>query len=76
MLPPADIAGNGVSAFLDAVDTTFKVWGGAEPIMIKLAAIMFILAVVSSASAVFPALMPSASALIFRFSASPFAASR
>lgn len=51
VLPPADIAGNGVSAFLDAVDTTFKVWGGAEPVMIRIAAIMFILAVVSSASA-------------------------
>jgi len=51
VLPPSAIAGNGVSAFLDAVDTTFQVWGGAQDIMIKLAVIMFILAVVSSASA-------------------------
>ena len=51
VLPPSDIKGNGVSAFLDAVDTTYKVWGGAGDFMIKLTAIMFILAVVSSASA-------------------------
>ncbi|MCX6459778.1 MAG: APC family permease [Actinobacteria bacterium] len=51
VLPPADIAGNGVSAFLDAVDTTFKVWGGAQDAMVKVAVVMFILAVVSSASA-------------------------
>ncbi len=51
VLPPDAIKGNGVSAFLDAVDTTFSVYGGAQGTMTKIAVIMFILAVVSSASA-------------------------
>ncbi len=50
VLPADQIKGNGVSAFLDAVDTTFSVWGGAQDILIKAAVVMFILAVVSSAS--------------------------
>jgi amino acid transporter len=48
IIPPKDL--EGVSGLLDAVDKVFKVWGGAEPIMIKFAVVMFVLAVVSSAS--------------------------
>ena len=50
VLPPDAIKGKGVSAFLDAVDTTFTVYGGGQGAMIDLAVIMFILAVISSAS--------------------------
>lgn len=50
VLPPEAIQGKGVSAFLDAVDTTYSVYGGAAGLMIKLSAGMFVLAVVSSAS--------------------------
>lgn len=50
VIPPADIKGKGVSAFLDAVATVFNgVYGGAADTMIKVAAVMFILALVSSA---------------------------
>ena len=50
VIPPADIKGKGVSAFLDAVATVFNgVYGGAANTMIKIAAVMFILALVSSA---------------------------
>ena len=50
VIPPDQLQGKGVSSFLDAVDTVFGVYGGAQSIMIKLVAIMFVLAVVSSAS--------------------------
>ena len=50
IVPSDQIEGNGVSAFLDAVDTVFSVFGGAATIMIDLAVVMFVLAVVSSAS--------------------------
>ena len=50
VIPPADIKGKGVSAFLDAVATVFNgVYGPAANTMIKIAAAGFILAVVSSA---------------------------
>ena len=48
IIPPKDL--EGVSGLLDAVDKVFHVWGGAETIMIKAAVVMFVLAVVSSAS--------------------------
>ena len=48
---PADkLEGQGVSAFIDAVDQVFSVWGDAQGVLIKIAVVMFILAVVSSAS--------------------------
>ena len=50
VVPADQIKGNGVSSFLDAVDTVFTVYGGAGDIMVKVAVVMFILAVVSSAS--------------------------
>ncbi len=50
VVPADQISGKGVSSFLDAVDTVFTVYGGAADILVKVAAIMFILAVVSSAS--------------------------
>ena len=50
VVPADQIKGNGVSSFLDAVDTVFTVYGGAGEIMVKIAVVMFILAVVSSAS--------------------------
>jgi amino acid transporter len=50
VVPADQISGKGVSAFLDAVDTVFTVYGGAGDALVKIAAIMFILAVVSSAS--------------------------
>jgi amino acid transporter len=50
VVPSDQISGKGVSAFLDAVDTVFTVYGGAGDLLVKIAAIMFILAVVSSAS--------------------------
>ena len=50
VVPADQISGKGVSAFLDAVDTVFTVYGGAGDLLVKIAAIMFILAVVSSAS--------------------------
>ena len=48
IIPPKDL--EGVSGLLDAVDKVFHVWGSAEGIMIKFAVVMFIMAVVSSAS--------------------------
>jgi hypothetical protein len=48
IIPPKDL--EGVSGLLDAVDKVFQVWGSAEGFMIKIAVIMFILAVISSAS--------------------------
>jgi len=51
VLPSDQVKGNGVSAFLNAVDTTYKVWGSGQDVMIKITVVMFILAVVSSASA-------------------------
>ena len=48
IIPPKDL--EGVSGLLDAVDKVFHVWGSAESFMIKAAVVMFILAVVSSAS--------------------------
>ena len=50
VVPADQISGKGVSAFLDAVDTVFTVYGSAGDTFVKIAAIMFILAVVSSAS--------------------------
>ena len=50
VVPADQIKGNGVSSFLDAVDTVFTVYGGAGEIMVKVAVVMFILAVISSAS--------------------------
>jgi len=50
VIPPADIKGKGVSAFLDAVDTVFSVYGGAADVMIKFTALMFIVALISSGS--------------------------
>ncbi|MEI6688889.1 MAG: APC family permease [Thermoleophilia bacterium] len=50
VVPADQIKGNGVSAFLDAVDTVFTVYGGAGDVLVKVAVVMFILAVVSSAS--------------------------
>ena len=50
VVPADQISGKGVSAFLDAVDTVFTVYGGAGDALVKIAVIMFILAVVSSAS--------------------------
>ena len=50
VVPSDQISGKGVSAFLDAVDTVFSVYGGAQDILIKIAVVAFILAVVSSAS--------------------------
>ena len=50
VVPPSAIRGKGVSAFLDAVSTVFTgVYGGAADAMVKVAAFMFILALVSSA---------------------------
>ena len=50
VVPPDQIKGKGVSAFLDAVSTVFSgVYGGAASTMVKIAAVMFILALVSSA---------------------------
>ena len=49
VVPPSEIHGKGVSAFLDAVATVFTVYGSAADTMIKIAAVMFILALVSSA---------------------------
>ena len=50
VVPADQISGKGVSAFLDAVDTVFTVYGSAADVLIKIAVVMFILAVVSSAS--------------------------
>jgi len=51
VLPAEDLEGRGVSSFLDAVDTTFRVWGPAQDTMTHVAVVMFALTVVSSASA-------------------------
>ena len=50
VVPADQISGKGVSSFLDAVDTVFTVYGSAGDAFVKIAAVMFILAVVSSAS--------------------------
>ncbi|MGI9186610.1 MAG: APC family permease [Gaiellales bacterium] len=50
VIPPEQLKGKGVSSFLDAVDTVFGVYGSASGVMIKVAAVMFVLAAVSSAS--------------------------
>jgi amino acid transporter len=50
VVPSSQIQGKGVSAFLDAISTVFSgVFGSAAGTMTKLAAVMFLLALVSSA---------------------------
>jgi amino acid transporter len=49
VVPPSQLQGKGVSAFLDAIHHVFSVYGGAANVMTKIAAGGFILAVVSSA---------------------------
>jgi glutamate:GABA antiporter len=49
VVPPSQIHGKGVSAFLDAVSTVFTVYGSAAGTLTKIAAAGFILAVISSA---------------------------
>ena len=48
IIPPKDL--EGASGLLDAVDKVFRVWGSAETVMIKIVVVMFVLAVISSAS--------------------------
>jgi len=49
VVPPEQLQGKGVSAFLDAIHHVFSVYGSAAHFMTQLAAFGFILAVVSSA---------------------------
>jgi len=49
VVPPDQLQGKGVSAFLDAIHHVFSVYGSAANVLTKIAAAGFILAVVSSA---------------------------
>ena len=49
VVPPSQLQGKGVSAFLDAIHHVFSVYGAAANALTKIAAAGFILAVVSSA---------------------------
>ena len=49
VVPPSQLQGKGVSAFLDAIHHVFSVYGPAANVLTKIAAAGFILAVVSSA---------------------------